>query len=259
MSILRRVERELDERIRRFFAGTTGEQARGVLEIHRAILDEVAERVEAVGRGRRVFPFSRLSVHIAVPAPEERPVYTLAFAEGDQLAADIREALREAGAEPPAGLRVEVVLEEQPLAGGYRVVYHEKPAPQPARAPARPATLTILRGETSQRVYTLGTGRVNIGRLADVLDGRERLVRRNEIAFADSADPVASTVSRAHAHIRYDAASGEYRLYDDHSAYGTSLFRDGALLSVPAGAGPGVALRPGDEIYFGQARARFDV
>lgn len=257
MSILRRVERELDERIRRFFAGTTREQARGVLEIQRAILDEVSGRVEAIGHGRRVFPFRRLGIHIAVPAADERPVYELAFAEGDQLAADIREALREAGAEPPAGLRVEVALEEQPLPGGYRVVYHEKPEPAPS-APAPSATLTVLRGETAQRVYTLGSGRVNIGRLADVLDDQQRLVRRNEVAFADSADPAAATVSRSHAHIRYDAASGEYRLYDDHSAYGTSLFRGGALLAVPAGAGRGVALRPGDEIYFGQARARFD-
>ncbi len=257
MSILRRVERELDERIRRFFAGAGGEQARGVLEVRRAILDEITGRIQAIGRGRRVFPFRRLTIHITVPAPELRPVYTLAFAEGDQLAADIREALREGGTEPADDLCVEVLLEDAELPGGYQVVYHDKP--EPAAAPARPATLVILRGEAARPAYSLGAGRVNIGRMTDVVDDEQRLVRRNDVAFTDSADPVAATVSRAHAHIQYDAAKGEYRLYDDHSAYGTSLFREGTLLPVPAGAGRGVALRPGDEIYFGQARARFEM
>jgi hypothetical protein len=79
------------------------------------------------------------------------------------------------------------------------------------------------------------------------------------VAFAESDDAVTTTVSRAHAHIQYDPATGEFRLYDDHSAYGTSLFREGSLIAVPAGAGRGTALRPGDEIYFGQARTRFEI
>ena len=45
---------------------------------------------------------------------------------------------------------------------------------------------------------------------------------------------------------------------DDNSAYGTSIFRDGALMRVPAGPGRGIVLRAGDEIYFGKARVRFN-
>lgn len=257
MSILRRVERELDERIRRFFAPSE-DRGREVLELQRAILDEITGRVGPVGRGRRVFPFRQLEIHIGVPSEDQRPVYALAFAEGDRLAADVREALREAGAEPPPDLRVETALDERPIPGGFQIVYRDKPAAA-VKPAARAATLTVLLGKAEPPSCTFGAARVNIGRLAEVLDDQQRLVRRNQLAFAEGADAAASTVSRAHAHIQYDPESGEYRLYDDHSAFGTTLFRDGALLTVPAGAGRGVALRSGDEIYFGQARARFEL
>ena len=68
-----------------------------------------------------------------------------------------------------------------------------------------------------------------------------------------------ATVSRAHAHIAWDPSSGTFRLFDDNSAYGTSIFRNGALLNIPAGASRGIALRTGDEIYLGQARLRFEL
>lgn len=258
MSILRRVERELDERIRRFFAASPDERGREVLELQRAILDQVTARVESIGRGRRVFPFRHLAVHIALPAPDEQPVYAMAFVEGGRLAADIRDALRETGVEPPPDLRVEVSLEAQEIRGGFQIVYHERPPAPATPAVAPPATLTIVTGQAAQPSYALGAARVNVGRLADVVDESQRLVRRNQVAFAESTDPVTATVSRAHAHIQYDAATGEYRIFDDHSAYGTTVFRGGELLTIPAGASRGVALRPGDEIYFGQARARFE-
>lgn len=258
MSILRRVERELEERIRRFFAPSQEDCGREVLELQRAILDEITARMAPIGRGRRVFPFAYLEVHISVPSEEQRPVYALAFAEGDRLAADVRAALREAGADPPPGLRVVTALEEQRIPGGFQIVYRDKPPAAPPPEPQR-ATLTVTLGKAAPASYTFGPARVNIGRMAEVLDEQQRMVRRNQVAFLEGADAVSSTVSRAHAHIQWDAASGEYRLYDDHSAYGTNLFREGALLRVPSGAGRGVALRSGDEIYFGQARVRFEL
>jgi hypothetical protein len=258
MSILRRVERELEERLRRVFAGET--RGRELLEIQRAILDEVSGKVQPVGRGRRVFPFRGLDVHIAAPDPATRPGFTLAFAEGDRLAADIREALRDAGCEPPAGLTVAVALEEREIPGGFSIVYHEKSAARARREGGAPAAVLVVpEGRALAECHPLAGGRVNIGRLVEVLDEDGRVVRRNQVAFAEGADPVAASVSRAHAHISYDEATGEYRLYDDRSSYGTSLFREGSLIQVPAGAGRGVALRAGDEIYFGQARARFEL
>lgn len=259
MSILRRVERELDERLRRLFASAPeGGQTREALEIQRAILNDVTGRVQPVGRGRRVFPFRHLEIHIGAPQPGERSLFGLVFAEGDQLASDIRGALRESGCEPPADLGVEVVVQEAEIPGGFQIVYHERPAGvEPAPPPA--ARLVIVQGQAEKAEYALGAVRVNVGRLGEVLDDQQRLVRRNQVVFTEGADAAAQTVSRAHAHIRYDTEHREYRIYDDHSAYGTSIFREGALLAVPPGAGRGLGLHSGDEIYFGQARARFEL
>jgi pSer/pThr/pTyr-binding forkhead associated (FHA) protein len=72
------------------------------------------------------------------------------------------------------------------------------------------------------------------------------------VAFAETE----TTVSREHAHIRYDAESGKYRLYDSGSQRGTSIFRDGRRLEAPRVRG--VQLRSGDEIHVGDARVRFE-
>ncbi|HVN07018.1 MAG TPA: FHA domain-containing protein, partial [Bryobacteraceae bacterium] len=71
-------------------------------------------------------------------------------------------------------------------------------------------------------------------------------------------DEANATVSRAHAHIRFNAPSGEYRICDDESEYGTRIFRDGRSIEVPAGNRRGERLRAGDEIYLGRACLRFE-
>jgi hypothetical protein len=85
-----------------------------------------------------------------------------------------------------------------------------------------------------------------------------RVFRHNELSFPESAHAANASVSRAHAHILFDSASGQWRIFDDGSSLGTTLFRDGRRIDVPAHASRGVALRPGDEIYLGQARLRFE-
>jgi len=64
-------------------------------------------------------------------------------------------------------------------------------------------------------------------------------------------------VSRVHAHITVDREAEEYRLFDDNSADGTVLFREGRRFDLPPGPRRGVTLKNGDEIYLGQARLRF--
>ena len=98
--------------------------------------------------------------------------------------------------------------------------------------------------------------RINIGRLAELTDSEQRVVRRNDVVFEEGADEANATVSRSHAHIRLD--SGEYRVCDDESEFGTRVFRDGRPIEVPAGNRRGEKLRPGDEIYVGRACLRFE-
>jgi hypothetical protein len=100
--------------------------------------------------------------------------------------------------------------------------------------------------------------RVNLGRVEDVADAAGKTIRHNELFFPEEAHEVNLSVSRAHAHVTFDAVSGEWRIFDDGSSVGTTLFRGGKRVDVPPHAGRGVALRAGDEIYLGQARLRFD-
>jgi hypothetical protein len=91
--------------------------------------------------------------------------------------------------------------------------------------------------------------------MPEVLDRDRRVIRRNQVVFDESDDPVNATVSRAHAHIRISPA-GECRLFDDRSSYGTRIFRAGQTISLPPTGGRGTRLKDGDEIYFGQASVR---
>lgn len=136
-----------------------------------------------------------------------------------------------------------------------------EPAPVPA-ADAGPAAgearVVVLKGSGTRRVFALAADRTNIGRTAEVIDRDSRVVRRNEIVFAEGRDPANETVSRAQAHIRRTPA-GEYRLFDDRSAHGTRIFRGGRTIALPSGSPRGVKLQDGDEIYFGQACVRFEI
>ena len=112
-------------------------------------------------------------------------------------------------------------------------------------------------GKADRDEYEFRKKRINLGRLADVPDAQQRLTRRNDVAFTDSPDGPNSTVSRAHAHLELDHATGHYRLFDDRSAMGTTVLREGDFLQVPRGSSKGVQLQSGDEIVLGQARLRF--
>ena len=113
-----------------------------------------------------------------------------------------------------------------------------------------------MKGKTDHSEYTLDKARTNIGRLAELTDAEQRVIRRNDIVFEEGADEANATVSRRHAHIRLE--DGDYRLCDDESEFGTRVFRDGRPIEVPAGNRRGEKLRPGDEIYLGRACLRFE-
>ncbi len=83
-----------------------------------------------------------------------------------------------------------------------------------------------------------------------MLDGQLRPIRRNDVAFKDEATGL--MVSRTHAHIEFDGEACCFRLFDDGSANGTAVLRDGLLLPVPNGPSKGVALVANDEIIVGQ-------
>jgi len=252
MSLFSDIEKTIERSFQRWTERAFGPaQSDELLLVHRAILEEIEAKIQTVARGKRVFPYQRLAVTLVSPDADRRALFQAAF--GDRLASDIREALSGAKCEVPRGLAVEVRTAEtgdRPFAIEYG---SDRPAPAPA---ATPAKLTIVRGKAQQAEYLLDRRRFNIGRLAELTDSEQRVVRRNDIVFEEGADEANATVSRKHAHIKLE--EGAYRICDDGSEYGTRVFRDGRTVEVPEGNRRGERLRAGDEIYLGRACVRFE-
>ena len=224
-----------------------------VLLVHRAILESIETKIQTVARGQRVFPYSRVTVTLVSPDPDRRALYQTAFGEGGRLETDIREAFESVPCEVPRGFSVAVHTAET---GDKKFeIEYALDAPKPvAEKPQTTGRLTVVKGKAALTEYVLDKPRVNIGRIAELTDSEQRVVRRNDVVF-EEGDESNATVSRRHAHIRLDA--GEYRICDDESEFGTRVFRDGRAIEVPAGNRRGEKLRDGDEIYLGRACLRF--
>jgi pSer/pThr/pTyr-binding forkhead associated (FHA) protein len=250
MSLFSEIEKSIEQGFRRWTERAFGPaNSSELLLLHRAILEEIASKVQTVARGKRWFPYPRLVLTLVSPDAERRALYEAVF--GERLAGDIRAALEAAACEAPRGFTVEIrTAEAGPLP--FAIEYGREPAPAAGTKPR----LLVVRGKAQQDTYSLGKARVNIGRLAELTDADQRVVRRNDLVFEESADEANATVSRCHAHIQLE--ENDYRICDDGSEFGTRVFRDGRSLDVPPGNRRGEKLRPGDEIYLGRACLRFE-
>lgn len=274
MSILDKVTR-LEKRLQQL--SRRDDVALEPIEVRSAFLDEIEDMVQPAGRSRRVFPYDRLTLHVVAPDAAARAATMAVLGGGEELLRAVRERLREAGCPAPEGLAVRLRVQKKPGSGwppgrtwhvaGERTAAGGAAAPQvqapgaagragPSESPrVGLAHLTVVKGSATRKTYQLTGGRVNVGRFAEVMDRDRRVIRRNQVVFDESDDPVNQTVSRAHAHIRV-SASGECRLFDDRSSYGTRIFRGGQTISIPPTSQRGAKLKDGDEIYFGQACVR---
>jgi len=269
MKLFTGIEKTIERGFRRWTEKVFGEaQSDELLLVHRAMLEAIEGKVQILARGKRVFPYSRVIVTMSSADADRRALYQSAFADGDRLQTDVREALESAECEIPRTFHLEVALAENEVAAGAPVFKIEYKADLPkaraaapqvtAAAPVAPATgrLVVVRGKAANEEYVLAKPRTNIGRLADVTDSEQRVVRRNDVVFEEGVDEANATVSRRHAHIRLEG--GEFRVCDDESEFGTRVFRDGRPIEVPAGNRRGERLKPGDEIYLGRACLRFE-
>jgi hypothetical protein len=101
------------------------------------------------------------------------------------------------------------------------------------------AQIVVLEGDATRKTYTFSGDRTNVGRQAEVTDKHQRVVRRNQVVFTDTDSEANQTVSRAQAHIRFTPPD-QYRLFDDHSSYGTRIVREGKMIELPSGSPRGV-------------------
>ena len=233
---------------------------RGPLEVLHEILERVDERIEPAGRGTHVFPFNMVTATVIASSPEARARFSGVMDQSPTLQDRISKKLGDPGCHVPGlQVRVSYVTQSDPAwtCPECHVEFSYAAVQEPASEPAvvREITLTVINGSTDQPSYTFSINRINLGRCTEVRDRRNRLLRTNHVAFSDAAGPINETVSRAHAHIDCDK-SGDYRLFDDRSAHGTSIVRTGRTITVPAGS-RGVRLQSGDEVVLGEARLRF--
>jgi FHA domain len=262
MSLLRRIEKSLDHRLRSIFSGGREEPgAREAIELYRDALDQIARRASVGKRGDRMFPFNLVTIELHAADAERKAVLETLFDPG-QLGDDIRSTLDEERITPPADLTVAIRYPEEAAAEMRILCERTEKAPAVADSPPPPAIvparLLTITGVSSAPELALDGPRINLGREEEVVDALGRAIRRNELSFPEPAHEANSSVSRSHAHISFDAASGQWRIFDDGSSLGTSLFREGRRIDVPPHASRGVALHFGDEIYLGQVRLRFE-
>lgn len=258
MKFFSEIEKSIEREFRKWTQKAFGPaQSDELLVVHHAILEQVSSKIQTVHRGKQIFPFNHVLVQFASPDSTERAVLEGAFGENRRLETGIREYLESAQCELPATFSVDIETAEsgpQP----FDILFENCIAPilpPPAAAPAR---LIVSRGKANQESFSLDKPRINIGRLAELTDSRQRVVRRNDVVFEEGADEANATVSRSHAHIRYENEATEYRICDDSSEYGTRIFRDGRSIEVPSGSKRGERLSNGDEIYLGRACLRFE-
>jgi hypothetical protein len=229
------------------------------LEIIEQAVDEIALHVQPSGRGRFTFAFNDVQVTFAA-ASAEAQAQLEALCDGPPSLADrIVRRLASAGC-PGADVDVRVAFAPAPDPSWTRPAFHvalarAAAAARASRTPAVRIDLFVTHGAADRGTYSFTSLPIAIGRGAEVRDSRHQLLRVNHVAFTEGADEITSTVSRRHARIELDAATGRARLIDDNSAQGSSVIRGGRGIAVPRGS-RGLGLRDGDEIVLGQARVR---
>jgi FHA domain len=261
----RQLERRIARTVDAALEELGGRNAPAPLEIVHAVVERAEQQIQESGRGRRVFPFNHVIVHLVAAArdKEVRARYAIVAEGPPTLAERLTSRLRSAGCRIDA-LTAELAFSTKAGADwqdpSFHVEFDRIEAAPPPSVPATIPSISLVAAPKAarQRVYAFTGGRIDIGRGAEVLDQRHRLIRTNHIAFSDDGPDANTTISRRHAHVAYDAAAAVYRVFDDHSLHGTSIIRNGRTIRVPPSA-RGTRLQTGDELAIGQARLRVTI
>jgi hypothetical protein len=237
------------------------------LDVKRAIVEAVEQRVEPAGGGRRVLPGDGLQVKVLAESTEQRKSLEAVLIDVGET---IKGRLLELQCRLPRRFVVDVSYvrrlpddwePDQRFAllvqnGGRGSVARREVGGDGAGRPA--LTIEVVRGQAVKRHATFRSVVVRIGRSQDPMDERGR-PRMNDVAFLDNDSDENRTVTRGHALIRFDARTGEYRLFDEGSANGTRILRSGEPVDVPRRDPVGVSLRSGDEVQLGKAAIRIKI
>ena len=228
-------------------------------EIRHAVLDEIRLKSYRAGAGK-VFPFDLIRISIRGVEESRAAIFGGRFFPR-YLEQEIQTSLRAEGTRFPEQLRVEMsVSTGLPQPNERWMIVETASQVQPA-AGQRIARLVVIAGKANTDELRLDKARINIGREVDVYRS-QGLHRRNDLVFVEENE-INGTVSREHAHIQCDRATGEYRLFNDRwyqrgAECGTWIVRSGMSREVHRDA-RGAKLEPGDEIRFGRAAVLFEL
>jgi hypothetical protein len=228
-------------------------------EIRLAILDQVREKSYRSG-GRKVFPYDLLRVELRGVEPSREAIFAGQFFR-KYMEQEVHHALRSGGCRFPENLRVDVAATVGlPQRDEPWLVVEAVSLGAAGGEGKSAARLVVREGAANVAGLRLEKARTNIGRVVDVYRDAG-LHRRNDLAFEADTE-INRSVSREHAHIQRDTASGEYRLFNDRwyprgGDCGTWIVRDGMSQEVHRNA-RGTRLEAGDEIHLGKAVVVFE-
>lgn len=236
-----------------------------IAEIRFALLDEVRRKSYRSG-GKRVFPYNFVRINVRGVEDSRSAIFKSDFFK-KYFEQEVRKSLAKAECKYPEDLEVEVSVSSAFPKGDEPWLWIDTDAQKrrPRLPLRRAASLVVVEGKANRAEIALDKLRTNLGRTVNVYRS-EGLSRRNDLAFTEETE-INRTVSREHAHILYDSASGEYRIYNDRwyrrnekgeGSCGLWIVRDG--LSQEVHRSPrGARLQAGDEIHLGNAVVRFDL
>jgi len=227
-------------------------------EIRIAVLEEVAGKSYRAG-ARKVFPFDLIRVQLRGVEEGRAELFRGAFFR-KYLDQEVQNSLRAAGCRFPENLRIEVDVATGLPQRGERWLIVET-ATQERRPGDAVARLVVRSGSANVAELRLEKPRTNVGREVNVYRN-QGLFRRNDLAFFEDTE-INRSVSREHAHITCNHATGEYRLFNDRwyprgTECGTWIVRDGMSREVHRDS-RGIRLEHGDEIHFGRAAVWFEL
>jgi hypothetical protein len=251
--------RDLQSRLRDFFDSPVGDDA-APIELLETTLDRLERKVQPAGRGRRIFPYDRITVRIAQRGGDPAAIDAI-FA---QLEERLRNRLAEMNCDAPDALAIDVSLsdtagEPPPPVLTVECVRTPDERPAPPRSDAVPTvTIQIAKGKCEAAEYVFQEPLIAIGRTPEPSDAFG-LVRRNHVAFLDVRDGTTETVGRAHARLQLDPGSGHYLLFNEGSSNPTSILRGGRPITVAPRDPRGVRVQSGDQIQLGRALLRIQI
>ena len=252
------VARKVHARLRSFFDAPPGDGA-APLELLQAALDELEGQAQPSGRGSRLFPYTRVVVHVTQPAADRAAIEAVF----GQLDARLRERLAEIRCEFPASLTASVSVTDS-------VNGHDPQLRVECRNDGDPASrgrdqrdlpelqIRVLKGQCDRADYTFTENVVSIGRGAELSDAFGRM-HRNHVVFQDVRDGVTETVARAHARLELDPELGAYLLFNESGSNPTFVLRRGRTLPVSPRDRRGVRVSSGDEVQLGRAVIKLEV